>query len=253
MNYVKILVGLIVGGWLATGSLSAQEKFSPAKNGYKLVWHDDFKGRSLDTSKWDVRGIGPRRMGFISADAVRVENGFLKLYALNRNDSILSGAVGSQRHFCPRYGYFECRAQLQKSIGVWAAFWIQSAKISQGSDPAEFGTEIDIFEYFKEVGKDTLQHALHWAYGPHMKSVGPMNSYVKDLDKGFHTFGLEWTPERYVFYVDGKKSYERTEGISHIAEYIILSMELPDTREQVKYTSFPDVFVVDYVKVYQKE
>lgn len=236
----------------AGSQVFSQKIYSPEKSGYKLVWEDNFNGNSLDTSKWDVRGVGPRRLGYISEKAVEVEDGFLKLYALRNGDSILSGAVGTQKHFCPRYGYFECRAQLQESIGVWAAFWIQSALISQGADPAKFGTEIDIFEFFKEVGTDTVQHALHWAYGPDMKSVGPMNSYLKGVSKGFHTFALEWTPRKYVFYVDGIKFYEQKQGISHINEYIILSMELPDKMEQIEKTVFPDVFVVDYVKVYQK-
>lgn len=230
----------------------SSDKFIPEKNGYKLTWEDNFDGTSLDTSKWDVRGVGPRRMGYISEKAVKVEDGCLKLYALKNNDSILSGAVGTQRHFNPRYGYFECHAKLQESFGVWAAFWMQSALISQGEDPAIYGTEIDIFEFFKEVGKDTIQHALHWAYGPNMKTVGPMNSYLEGLSKGFHTFALEWTPEKYVFYIDGKKFYEQQQGISNIPEYIILSMELPDKTEQVAHTRFPDVFEIDYVKVYQK-
>jgi len=230
----------------------SQKRYSPEKSGYKLVWEDNFNGSSLDTSKWDVRGVGPRRLGYISEKAVEVEDGFLKLYALRNGDSILSGAVGTQKHFCPRYGYFECRAQLQESIGVWAAFWIQSALISQGADPAKYGTEIDIFEFFKEVGTDTVQHALHWAYGPDMKSVGPMNSYLKGVSKGFHTFALKWTPKKYAFYIDGIRFYEQKQGISHINEYIILSMELPDKMEQIEKTVFPDVFVVDYVKVYQK-
>ncbi|MCE5346050.1 MAG: glycoside hydrolase family 16 protein [Bacteroidales bacterium] len=230
----------------------SQKIYTPEKLGYKLVWEDNFNGKSLDTTQWNVRGIGPRRLGYISEKAVKVEDGFLKLYALQNGDSILSGAVGTGHHFNPTYGYFECRAQLQKSSGVWAAFWLQSSLISQGSDPGKFGTEVDIFEFFKEVGKDTVQHALHWAYGPDMRSVGPMNSYLEGLSEGFHTFALEWTPRKYVFYIDGRKFFTQKQGISHIGEYIILSMELPDKPEQVKHTVFPDVFIVDYVKVYQK-
>ncbi len=233
-------------------SVFAQKVHTPDRLGYKLVWEDTFDGSDLDTAKWNVRGIGPRRLGYISEEAVKVENGFLKLYALQKGDSILSGAVGTQKHFNPRYGYFECRAQLQESDGVWAAFWMQSALISQGSDPAKYGTEIDIFEFFKGVGKDTIQHALHWAYGPDMKSIGPMNSYLEGISKGFHTFAMEWTPKKYAFYIDGQKFHEQKQGISHINEYMILSMELPGNMEQLAETIFPDVFIIDYVKVYQK-
>jgi beta-glucanase (GH16 family) len=233
-------------------NIFSQKIYTPEKMGYNLVWEDNFDGSELDTTKWEVRGIGPRRLGYISEEAVKVEDGFLKLFALQKGDSILSGAVGTQKHFNPRYGYFECRAQLQESDGVWAAFWMQSALISQGSDPAKYGTEIDIFEFFKGVGKDTIQHALHWAYGPDMKSIGPMNSYLEGLSTGFHTFAMEWTPEKYVFYIDGQKFHTQMQGISHINEYVILSMELPDSIEQLSNTVFPDVFIIDYVRVYQK-
>jgi beta-glucanase (GH16 family) len=58
-----------------------------------------------------------------------------------------------------------------------------------------------------------------------------MQSYLNGLSTGFHTFGLEWTPEKYVFYIDGLKFYEVMDGVSHIEEYIILSMELPNDKK----------------------
>lgn len=221
--------------------------------GYKLVWEDQFNGDQLDTTKWNIRGTGPRRIGYNSPEAVKVGNGYLKLYALQRGDSILGSAVGTANHFSTKYGYFECRAQLQESIGVWAAFWIQSPEIFKGEDPSLYGTEMDIFEFFKEIGTDTITHALHWAYGPNMHSVGPMKSYLKGLSKGFHIYGFEWTPEKYSFFIDGYKFHEQTVGISNIEEYMILSMELPEKRESLAKTSFPDVFTIDYVRVYKKK
>ena len=230
----------------------SQKRVSPQSMGYKLIWEDQFKGNELDTTKWNVRGVGARRVGYNSAEAVKVEDGFLKLSALKKDNRVLAGAVGTASHFNPKYGYFECRAKLQESIGVWAAFWLQSSKISQGEDPAQYGSEIDIFEFFKEIGTDTITHAIHWAYGPNMKSIGPLKSYLKGLSKGFHTYGFEWTPEKYSFFIDGYRFHEQTQGISNIPEYLILSMELPETTESFKKTVFPDVFIVDYVKVYQK-
>ncbi len=230
----------------------SQRRYLPAGMGYHIVWVDQFKGNTLDTTKWNVRGVGPRRVGYNSAEAVKVEDGFLKLYALKKGDSVLAGAVGTARHFNTKYGYFECRAQLQKSSGVWGAFWIQSSKISQGEDPSTYGSEMDIFEYFAEMGNDTITHAVHWAYGPNMHSVGPMKSYLKGLSQGFHIYGFEWTPEKYAFYIDGFKFHEMTQGISNIEEYMILSMELPGKPENLARTVFPDVFIVDWVKVYKK-
>lgn len=229
-----------------------QEVFVPEKDGYKLVWQDDFNGSRLDTTKWGYRCTGPRRIGFNDTSMVKVENGNLLLMYDIKGDSILGGMIGTQGKFETTYGYFECRAELQKSIGPWAAFWMQSPKISEGADPGKFGTEMDIFEYFNEMGPDTLSHSLHWAYGPNMQSVGPMKSGLKGLEKGFHTFGFEWTAQKYAFFIDGLKFFEEKRGISNIDEYIILSMEIRDKLEGFKKACAPDTFKVDYVKVYKK-
>jgi len=230
----------------------SEDLYSPKTIGYELVWEDHFVGDTLDPEKWSVRGVGPRALGFVSPEAVKVEDGYLKLRALKKDDRILLGAVGTQGRFMAKYGYFECRAQLHQSPGIWPAFWIQSTEISKGEDPAVYGAEIDIMEYFKKLGTDIVSHNVHWAYGPNQKTTHGMQSYRPGVSKGFHTFALEWTPEKYVFFVDGYKYYEVTTGISHIEEYLILSMEIPSEPQEIENLALPDVFVVDYVKVYQK-
>ena len=254
---VLIMAAILVAGPCfaqrpAQGPMSPT-RYTPETLGYKLFWEDHFNGDKLDPNKWEVRGIGPRAVGFVSAEAVRVEDGFLKLSAFGKDDKIHISAVGTQNHFMTRYGYFECRAQLQKSPGVWAAFWIQSTEIAKGEDPATYGAEIDIMEFFKKLGTDIVSHNVHWAYGPNQQTTHGMQSYLKGVSEGFHTFALEWTPEKYSFFIDGYKFYEVTQGISQIEEYMILSMELPSKMEELKHAVFPDVFIVDYVKVYKKK
>jgi beta-glucanase (GH16 family) len=236
----------------AQGPIS-QKKCTPKELGYKLFWEDNFNGTKLDTTKWKVRGIGKRRLDWVSREAVKVQGGYLKLYAQQKGDTLMSGAIGTQDLFMSRYGYYECRAKLQKSAGVWGAFWIQSKQISQGEDPAVYGAEIDIMEFFKKLGTDIVSHNVHWAYGPHQQSTHGMQSYLKGVSEGFHTFALEWLPDRYIFYIDRYKFYEVTQGISNIDEYMILSMEFPGELKEIEKTVFPDVFVVDYVKYYKKK
>jgi beta-glucanase (GH16 family) len=228
--------------------------FNPLTHGYQLVWEDDFLGKALDNTKWAVRGVGRRAIAYVSAEAVKVEDGFLKLSAIKRGDSILISAVGTQNLFMPKYGFYECRAQLQKSPGVWGAFWLQSPKLSEGDDLRLHGAEIDIMEFFKKLGLDIVSHNVHWGpYGAGQHSTHGMQSYLKGVSKGFHSFGLEWTPEKYIFYVDGLKFYEVSSGVSQIEEYLILSMEIPNNLDEIKKTIFPDEFIVDYVRVYQKQ
>jgi beta-glucanase (GH16 family) len=236
----------------AQGPVS-KKKYLPLEMGYSLCWEDNFDGNKLDTTKWKIRANGTkRRLDWVSPEAMKVEDGYLKLYALKKGDKYLSCMVGTQDLFMSKYGYYECRAQLQKSPGIWGAFWIQSKQISQGEDPAVYGAEIDIMEFFKKLGTDIVSHNVHWAYGPNQKSTRGMQSYLKGVGEGFHTFGLEWFSDRYIFYIDGYKFYEVTKGISNIEEYMILSMEFPNDLKEIEKTVFPDAFVVDYVKVYKK-
>ena len=78
----------------AQGPIS-QQRFVPAEHGYKLVWEDHFDGAALDTNKWEVRGIGPRALGFVSPEAVKVEGGYLKLSALKKR---MMGRKLAKRH-----------------------------------------------------------------------------------------------------------------------------------------------------------
>jgi len=252
---------LIMTIWFASNESMAQrpaqgpmskERYTAEKLGYHLVWEDQFEGTTLNTKKWKVRGVGPRAIAYVSEKAMVVEDGFLKLYAMKQGDSLLGSAVGTQDLFMPKYGYFECRAQLQKSPGVWAAFWLQSKLIAKGEDPAIYGAEIDVMEFFRKLGKDIVSHNVHWAYGPNQQTTRGMQSYLEGVSEGFHTFSLEWLPDKYIFYIDGLKFYEVTQGISNIEEYMILSMEYPGDKKDIRNTKFPDVFMVDYVKVYQK-
>lgn len=231
----------------------SDEKFVPEDLGYNLVWNDEFDSDKLSSNKWSVRGIGPREVGYISPDAVKIKDGFLELSAFVENDSIKVGAIGTYGHYMVKYGYFEIRAQLQKSKGNWSAFWIQSPGIAKGEDPSKYGTEIDIFEYFRNTGENFISHNLHWAYGPNQKSIGALESLVDGVGEGFHTFAVEWTPEKYAFFVDGFKYHEVKKAISDVEEYIILSMELPQSMDELKEAVFPDVFKVDYIRVYQKK
>jgi beta-glucanase (GH16 family) len=237
----------------AQGPMSAN-KFNPIQNGFALVWEDEFNGSQLDTLKWKPRGFGKRALGFVSTEAIQVKNGLLNLYALKRNDSILISAVGTQGKFMPQYGYFECKAKLQNSPGVWGAFWLQSPQLAGGTDPKIYGAEVDIMEFFKKLGTDIVSHNVHWGpYGAGQQSTRGMQSYLKGVSSDFHTFGLLWTSETYTFYIDGLKFYEVSTGVSQIPEYLILSMEIPSVLADIIKTVFPDVFSVDYVRVYQKK
>ena len=145
---------ILLGGIAANAQRPAQGPISrdviqPEKLGYRLVWEDEFNGTKLDTTKWRHRGLGARALAFVSEDAVEVKDGYVYLWAKrDANGRMRGSAIGTQRTFMSRYGYYECGARGQKSWGQWGAFWLQSNQISAGEDPAVYGAEIDVMECF---------------------------------------------------------------------------------------------------------
>lgn len=83
MTWLCILVGLgcfqnRLAQRPAQGPMSPVPQ-TPEGMGYELVWQDDFNGNALDPKKWEVRGVGPRALGFVSPEAVTVGDGYLKV------------------------------------------------------------------------------------------------------------------------------------------------------------------------------
>lgn len=172
-----------------------------------------------------------------------------------KKDSIYQiGQIGTQNTFLTKFRYFECSAKMNKELGPHVAFWLQSPSIhKEKNNPQKYGTEIDIFEYHTNGGDQFVYHNLHWnGYGKNHKSIGDKIK-IEDINQGYHTFGLKWTENEYIFYVDGIETWRTTEAISHIPEYMILSAELSGWGGDFKKSEFPDKVFFDYVKVYKKK
>jgi len=224
--------------------------------GYKLIWHDEFNGNNLDKTKWKFRGLGKRGDAFNTETAIVLDGaGHLVIEAKIKGDSILAGIIDTENLFETRYGYFECRASLTKTPGIWPGFWLQSSLNGENGTPDANGAEIDIFEYFSHAKKDSVSHTLHWGgYGHTHKQSGPVWGALKKTVDGFHTFGLEWTPDRYSTFVDGMKTYSGSALISKVPEFIILSVEANrQIAGPLNRKDLPDRFIVDYVRVYKKK
>ncbi len=218
-----------------------------------LVWHDEFDGAALDTTKWSYRALGPRKGGVNVKDAVSLDGeGHLVISTRKVGDAFHTGMIGTQGKFEHAFGYWECRVKLQTQPGHWSAFWLQSPTLGKWiGDAARSGTEIDIFEYLRRRG-EKIQHTLHWdGYGEHHKSQGKV-AEVPGLTTGWHTVGLEWTRDEYVFTVDGKETWRTRKGVSRRPEYIILSLEVGKWAGDIRKAALPDRALFDYVRVYKQ-
>ena len=54
---------------------------------------DSFDGTKLDTTKWSLRGLGSRRIGYNDSSMVKMENGNLLLMYDIKGDSILGARL----------------------------------------------------------------------------------------------------------------------------------------------------------------
>lgn len=247
-----------VAPWLES-QLALERREGPPSADYKLVWSDDFDRKTLDLKKWKHRYPGPRKDGINDPDSVTLDgDGHLVITCSRKEDKFHVGMISTDGLYAARYGYFEARVQFQTQEGWWPGFWLMGNLVAAPAsgkgavdDTARNGTEVDIFEYLRIRG-DQIQHALHWnGYGTEHKSLG-VHPRVPGLMNGFHTVACEWTPERYRFFVDGVQTFETSQAISQVPEYIILSGEVSAWPGEISRAKLPDQVVFDYVRVWQK-
>ncbi len=223
---------------------------------YEQVWADEFEGTEIDMKKWNYRAEGStRHYGIVSRNTIQLDgNGNVELRVTKDEDGkYYIGQLGTKGLFETTYGYFECRAKMNKQLGPHVAFWLQSPEVGNTSNnPEKYGSEVDIFEYHMKKPK-TVHHNIHWnGYGELHKSIG-REIGASDIETGFHTFGLEWTKEEYIFYVNGMETWRTSTAVSQRSEYMILSTELTGWGGKPELGNFPDAVVFDYVRVYKRK
>ena len=183
--------------------------------------------------------------------------------------SYTSGRISTQNLKTFTYGRFEVRAKVPNGQGYLPAFWLMANDENVYGQWPRCG-EIDCMEV---MGQDTnkLYGTIHYG-NPHAESQGTYT--IKDGEKSFsddfHTFTCDWEPGKITWYVDGKKYHEEsnwhstTEGQGTLTYpapfdqpfYIILNLAVGGSwvgnpNETTNFKNNP--FVVDYVRVYQKD
>lgn len=235
--------------------------------GYKVVFEDDFNGKELNTDVWHHRGEGERRGGFNSKDMVEVRDGNCVItadYLENGEygEGWYAGAIALTQKY--NKGYFEIRCKVNAGGGFWSAFWIQAdhpyeAEYSKGGVG---GAEIDIFEameWNEKESDNSVMHTIHCAGVDGVKEdfqsmrLGCFNG--NDIYNEFNTYGLKWTEDEYIFYVNGIETVRSSfgNGVSQVDEEVIVSLELPDSSEleALDKATYKSEYVIDYVRIYQ--
>ena len=240
------------------------------RNGWKLVWSDEFNYQGLpDSSKWGyhpgAHGGGNDELQYYTANDTLnavVTNGVLKIIARKENrenKSYTSSKLQTRNKAAFTYGRIEVRAKLPAGRGTWPAIWMLGTNMDSVSWPA--CGEIDIMEH---VGyeKDSIYGTIHSEAYNHMKGTQKSKAiYTADPYTRFHVYAIEWTPEKIDFIMDGVVYNQVRNEHLGVKEwpfdapfYLILNLAIGGGwggKKGVDDGIFPVTMEVDWVRVFQ--
>lgn len=243
-------------------------------NGKAFVrtFYDSFVGTALDETKWERCPEWERQGGACRWDDSMTspdgEGNLVLTCDYDDEGNVVTGAVHTRGKFEQAYGYFEARVKLQKRLGFWSAFWLMPNKIDTGIAGGSDGTEIDIFEAFSIEHKQ-INHAIHYdGYGEEHRSVAHIittsdHDGTNVYDGKYHIFAMEWTPDAYIFFIDGRETArittqdsprdhaDETVDICTVPAYLLLTLETGSWTGKPAPSRMPDHVYVDYVAVYR--
>ena len=231
---------------------------------WNLVWSDEFDSAALDMSKWSHEtggnGWGNNESQFYTTNGtnLQVSNDELKIIALQEtigNNPYTSAKIVTKGKYQIQYGKIEARIKIPMGQGTWPAFWMLGSNIDQVSWP--FCGEIDIVEH---INSELMTHGTaHWDVNGYAYYG---NSVANSDPTQFHIYSIEWDDAEIKWFFNGNQYHTMNidNGINGTNEfqepfYLILNLAVggnwpgyPDAT-----TTFPQVLVVDYVRVYKDQ
>jgi beta-glucanase (GH16 family) len=268
-------------------TISCNRYLSPStqysKEGYELVWADEFTANGKpDSASWgyEYGFVRNEELQWYQPENARCENGLLTIEARKeekqntqytegskdwrRNRQLInytSSCIHTRGKKTWQYGRFEMRGRIDISKGMWPAWW------TLGIDkrwPAN--GEIDIMEYYK--GKLLANIAC---LGNDRKAEWHSNTFKTDSLRGdkwasqFHLWRMDWTEEYIALYIDNtllnKVSLDSLvnkdgSGFNPFKQphYMLLNFAIGGINGgDPSTTLLPRKFEVDYVRVYQRK
>lgn len=229
--------------------------------GYEMIFYDEFEGDSLNLDNWYYRGVGSERGGYTASSQVSLRDGNVVLTGEYLEDGEFgAGWYGAEIALNEWYknGYFEIRCICSEGDAFWSAFWLQAehpyeAEYSQGGIG---GAELDIFECFAD---NCITSTIHCA-GVNGVQEGFQSAILGDFRvnkpcEQYNTYGLEWTEDEYIFYINGVETTRSTfgNGVSREKLLPIVSLCTPDADKlDALEKDYKCEYIVDYVKIHQK-
>lgn len=281
--YSLTFLVLTVVLFLIFGFLSKEEQ-PHLYDGYKLVWNDEFNVEgepSKDNWNYETGFVRNQEAQWYQKENAYCKNGFLIIEAKKEKKvnpyfiskthqdwtkkrdfiNVTSSCLITKGKHSWRYGRFEMRAKIPVEKGMWPAFWTLG---EQGNWP-ENG-EIDIMEYY--AGKILANVA--WKSDSPKTEWDSKTVLLNQFDDHswadkFHVWRMDWDEYSIKLFVDDELLNETdlkqiSKGINQKISpfkqphYLLLNLAVGGANGgSFTKASFPSKYIIDYVRVYQKE
>ena len=168
-----------------------------------------------------------------------------------------SARITTKEHLLFEYGRYEVRAKVPAGSGVWSAFWMLGADIQTNPWPAV--GEIDVME---QIGREPNRvfGTLHCAGHHSDHGFGKTLDLDHDLADGFHTYGVNWQPNRMDWFIDDNLYFSATpeamgpeNWVFDKPYYLLLNLAVGGGLggEVASDLANPAKLEVDYIRVYK--
>ena len=210
--------------------LGAPAQAATKKPVLKLLWHQEFSGKSGQTPNskifsYDLGGGGwgnleheayvndhaktdGSKQGNLVLSATRYQPNLNDIYYTCPIDTqgsaceFLSSRINTAGKLAFQYGQVSARIKMPAGDGVWPAFWMLGNDLETNAWPNS--GEIDIVETRGDQGPNT---AVGTAHGPGYSGADGISSIANasaPLSKGYHVFSVIWLKNKIQWLVDGK-------------------------------------------------
>ncbi|MBV9949547.1 MAG: family 16 glycosylhydrolase [Myxococcales bacterium] len=250
---------------------------APVDASWKLVWSDEFdEDGAPDPANWGYEKgfVRNQELQWYQPDNATVSGGLLTIAAQRQtvtNPNFVSGSsdwkksrqtaqytstsmtTSGKRSF--QYGRFEACAQIDTRAGSWPAFW----SLGNGRSWPSSG-EVDIMEYYASGVRANVCKPS----GSNCDWTGSVSQSLSSLGSGwsnaFHLWAMEWDATSINLSLDDKLVYgfsianagaTSTSAYTGNPFYILVNQAIGANGGDPSNTTFPIVYKVDYVRVYQ--